>query len=183
MRTPLTFTHKGHIMNGITRLEISRYDQLGSARPLENAYHTATGECSEIEIENKLFVRGSGDLYTASDELVEWYRNAYYNSLADDICIIINHDEKTAFIAEDPDQYHEAHERKWHRFKVTLYRQSQQIEFTAFGEEYDIQDIKARADDLLSKYTADTSKASWHQHEHTHKKMIGDYSVEIYVIP
>ena len=167
---------------GITKLEISCYAQWSQARPLENAYHATTGECSEIEIENNLFVREDGSLYKASEELVEWYRKAYYNSSADDICIIINHDEKTAFISEDPEAYHDAHERKWHRFKVTVYHQNRQIEHTAFGEEYSIVDIKARADELLSKYVGE-KQATWYQNENTHSKAIGEYSVSIYVIP
>ena len=169
-------------MNGITKLEISKFSQWSQARPLENAYHAATGECSEIEIENNLFVRENGELYKASPNLVEWYRKAYHNSLADDICIIIDHDKQTAFITDENDEYHDAHERKWHRFKVTVYHQKKQIEFTAFGEEYDIKEIKARADKLIEKYVGE-KQATWYKNENTYLKSIGDYSVEIYVIP
>lgn len=88
-------------MNGITKLEISRYQQISSSRPLENSYHDATGESCEIEIENKLFVRDAGELYTASDNLVDWYNKSYYNSLADDITIIIDHDRKHARLETD----------------------------------------------------------------------------------
>ena len=165
----------------ITKLEISCYAQWSQARPLENAYHKATGQCSDVEIENNLFVSENGELYQCTDELIEWYRKAYYNSKSDDICIIINHDEKTAFIADDSDEYHDAHERKWHRFKVTVYYQKRQLEFTAFGEEYDIQDSKARADELLTKYVGE-KQATWYQSENTHSKAIGD-SIEISVIP
>ena len=98
--------------HGITKLEISRYEQISSSRPLENAYYNATkgkgsygeGETCEIEIENKLFVRGSGDLYVASDALVDWYYKACFNSLADDIVIIIDHDRKYARVDSDPEQ-------------------------------------------------------------------------------
>ena len=169
-------------MNGITKLEISKFSQWSQARPLENAWHAQTGECSEIENENNLFVREDGELYKASDELVEWYRKAYYNSLADDICIILNHDNQTAFIADDPDEYHDTYERKWHRFKVTLYHKSRQLEFTAFGEEYRLDEIKDRADELIEKYVGKKT-ATWYQNENTHSKAISDYSVEIYVIP
>lgn len=170
-------------MNGITKLEISKFSQWSQARPLENAWHAATGECSEIEIENNLFVRENGELYKASDELVEWYRKAYYNSLANDITIIIDHTNKNAFIADDPDKYHDAHERKWHRYKVTVRHDKKQIEFTAFGEEYNINEIKAHADELLRKYV-DKKTTAWTQSDKdTHKKTISEYSVEIYVIP
>ena len=88
---------------GITKLEISRYQQIYSARPLENAYHKATGRCCEIEIENKSFVVESGKIYTASDALVDWYYKAVYNSRADDITIIIDHDRKHARLDTDPE--------------------------------------------------------------------------------
>ncbi len=171
-------------MKGITKLEISRYDQISSCRPLENAYHAATGECSEIEIENNLFVREDGSLYTASDELVDWYYKAVYNSLADDITIIIDHENQTAFIPENPDEYHAAHERKWRRYGVTLYHNDTEKEFINFGDEYKIDEIKSEADDLLSKYITDDIKTvSWQQSGHTYSKVIGHYSVSIYVIP
>ena len=168
-------------MNGITKLEISRYDQISSGRPLENAYHAATGECSEIE--NNLFVSENGDLYTASEKLIEWYRGSYYNSLADDITIIIDHDNKIAFMPDNPDDFHDAHERKWHRFKVTLYHQKQQKEFTAFGEEYTIDEIKSEADDLIEKYVGEHQTAAWETSGQTHTRQINDYSVVITVIP
>ena len=50
------------------KLEISRFEQISSARPLENAYHKKTG--SSCEIENNVLVLESGEIYTASPELV-----------------------------------------------------------------------------------------------------------------
>lgn len=90
-------------MNGITTLNISRFQQISSSRPLENAYYEQTQESCEIEIENKLFMREDGVLYTASDALVNWYRKSNYNSLADDITIIIDHDRKHARLDTDPE--------------------------------------------------------------------------------
>ena len=87
-----------------TKLEISRYQQISSSRSLENAYYKAVQECCEIETENKLFVRENGDLYTASEALVDWYYKACFNSLADDITIIIDHDRKHARLESDPEE-------------------------------------------------------------------------------
>ena len=176
---------KGNTMKkGITKLEISRYQQISSTRPLENAYHKATGRCCEIEIENKCFVVESGKIYTASDALVDWYYRAVYNSLADDITIIIDHDRKHAFITENPELIADEHERKWRRYSVTVYRNDKEIEFSNFGDEYKLSEIKNEADERLSKYgTADIQTETWEQSEHTHKKKNGDYSVEIDVIP
>ena len=171
-------------MKGITKLEISRYDQISSCRPLENAYHAATGECSEIEIENNLFVKENGDLYTASDTLVDWYYRAVYNSLADDIVIIIDHENQTAFITDEPDKYPDAHERKWQRYGITLYHNDTEKEFTNFGDEYKIDEIKSKADKLIAKYVDEHQHGTWEQpSEHKHRRKIGEYSVEIYVIP
>lgn len=169
-------------MKGITKLEISSYAQRSQARPLENAYHAHTGECSEIEIENNLFVRENGELYKASPELVEWYRTAYYNSRADDICIIVDHDNKTAFIADDPNAYHDPHDRKWRRYSVTLYYQAKEKEFTNFGDEYNMDEIRSKADEMLEKYVGKKS-GKWKQTGQTHSKHVGDYSIEVYVIP
>lgn len=91
----------------------------------------------------------NGEIYKASPELVSWYKRSYYNSLATDIVIVIDNTNKTVFIPDNPDDYHDVHERKWHRFKVTVYRQNRQIEFMAFSEEYSINEIKTRADDLI----------------------------------
>ena len=157
-------------------------DQISSCCPLENAYHAATGECSEIEIENNLFVRENGDLYTASGALVDWYYRAVYNSLADDITIIIDHENQTAFIPDDPDAYPDAHTRKWHRYTLTVYRNGKHVESCSFGEEYHINEIKSEADERIEKYIG-KQQGTWTQSENTHSKAIGDYSVEIYVIP
>lgn len=169
-------------MNGITKLEISCYAQWGQARPLENAFYNATGECSDIEIENNLFVTEDGELYKASDELIEWYKKSYYNTRADDICIIIDHDNRTAFIAENPDDYHDPHERKWRRYSVTLYYQDKEKEFTNFGDEYDMDEIRSKADEMLEKYVGKKS-GKWKQTGQTHSKHVRDYSIEVYVIP
>ena len=77
------------------------------------------------------------------------------------------------------------HERKWRRYKVTLYRQNKEIEFTAFGGEYSIDEIKSEADDRLNKYvpTSDIRSAAWQQSENTYSKQTSEYSVEIYVMP
>ena len=74
-----------------TKLEISRYEQISSARPLENAYHKKTG--SSCEIENNALVLESGEIYTASADLVDWYDRSIYNSLAEDVTVpaIITH--------------------------------------------------------------------------------------------
>ncbi len=99
------------MQKGQIRLTISRYEQITSSRPLENAYWEATkgqgsygsAESCEIEIENKLFVRGRGDLYVASDALCDWYHKAFYNSQAEDIVIIIDHDKRYARLETDPE--------------------------------------------------------------------------------
>ena len=173
-----------------TKLEISRYEQISSARSLENAYHKATQ--SSCEIEDDTFVLESGEIYTASPELVGWYYKSVYNSLATDVTVIINHEQKHASIIEKTDDaiiiqnidyVDEAHERKWRRFKVTVYRQKREVESSHFGEEYHIDEIKSEADDRLSKYVGEHQPTTWKQNEHTHRKTIGDYSVEIDVIP
>ena len=170
---------------GILKLEISRYDQISSGRPLENAFTNNTGSYCELESHNNVLMLASGEIYKASHELVTWYKRSYYNSLATDIVVIIDHTNKTAFIPENPDEYHDTHERKWHRFKVTLYHQNQQKEFAAFGEEYKLSEIKVHADDLIEKYVpaSDIKKASWETSGRTYIKQLGDYSVSIYVIP
>ena len=97
---------------GQIRLVISRYDQISSSRPLENSYWEATrgigsygdGLSCEIEIENKLFVKGTGELYVASDALVEWYERSFYNSQAEDIVIIIDDEKKYARLETDPER-------------------------------------------------------------------------------
>lgn len=174
---------------GITKLEISRYEIMTSGHPLENAYHKATG--SSCEIENDNLILESGEIYTASAALVDWYYKSVYNSLADDVSIIINHDnkhasiEKTddATIIKNTDYVDEVHERKWRRFKVTVYRQKREVESSHFGEEYHIDEIKSEADDRLSKYVGEHQPTTWKQNEHTHSKTICDYSVAIDVIP
>ena len=85
--------------HGITKLEITRYEQISSARSLENAYHKATGNCCEIE--NNALVLESGEIYTASADLVDWYDRSIYNSLAEDVTVIIDHKKKHASIVED----------------------------------------------------------------------------------
>ena len=79
-----------------TKLEISRYEQISSARSLENAYHKATQ--SSCEIEDDTFVLESGEIYTASPELIDWYNRSVYNSLAENVTVIIDHDTKHASI-------------------------------------------------------------------------------------
>ncbi len=97
---------------GQLRLQISRWEQITSSRPLENAYWEATkglgsygdGLSCEIEIDNKLFVKGTGELYVASDALVDWYYKSAYNSQAEDIVIIIDDEKKYARLESDPEK-------------------------------------------------------------------------------
>ena len=84
-----------------TKLEITRYEQISSARSLENSFYKKTG--SSCEIENNVLVLESGEIYTASPELLDWYYKSVYNSLADDVTVIINHDTRTASLVENHD--------------------------------------------------------------------------------
>ena len=90
-------------MNGITKLEISRYDQISSARPLENAIYKAIQESCDVEIKNKLFITENGDLYSCSTAFLDWYYKAVYNSLADDIVIILDHERRYIRLETDPE--------------------------------------------------------------------------------
>ena len=171
--------------NGILKLHINKYDQMGSHRPLENAYHSATGRSCEIE--NEYLVLGSGELFTTTKQLRNWYKKRG-NISSKPVTVIIDFNKKHSYIAENSDEIHDAHERKWRRYSITLYHNGQEKEFTNFGEEYSIDEIKARADDLLEKYmpNADISSAAWKTSGQTHTKQTkqtGDYSVSIYVIP
>ena len=85
-------------MQGITKLEIRKYDIMSSAKPLENAYHKATGCCCEIE--NDMLILESGKIYACSPELVNWYDRSIYNSLAEDVTVIIDHDTKHASLVK-----------------------------------------------------------------------------------
>ena len=171
-------------MQGITKLNISKYDQMGSYRPLENAYHAATGRCCEIEEESKFFVDEGGELYTTTKQLRNWYRKRG-NISSEPVTIIIDHDKKQAYIAENPDDIPDAHERKWRRFKLTVYHNEKEKEFAAFGEEYSIDEIKSRADELFDIYMphADVRSTNWQTSDNTHTKTVRNYKIEIYVIP
>ena len=81
-----------------TKLEITRYEQISSARPLENSYYKKTR--SSCEIENDALVLESGEIYTASPELVDWYNRSVYNSLAEDVTVIIDHEQKHASLVK-----------------------------------------------------------------------------------
>ena len=81
------------------KLEISRFEQLSSARVLENSYYKATG--SSCEVENNVLVLESGEIYSCSSALVDWYDRSIYNSLAEDVTVIIDHDTKHASRVED----------------------------------------------------------------------------------
>ena len=167
---------------GILKLHISKYQQMGSHYPLENAYHAATGKSCEIE--NEFLEFGSEIRYTTSEELRKWHRRRG-NISSDPVTIIIDHDNKHAYIAENPDDIPDAHERKWRRFRLTVYHNGREKEFAAFGEEYKLNEIKERADELFERYmpTADIRSSDWETSENTHTKTVRNYKIEIYVIP
>ena len=84
-----------------TKLEISRYEQISSARPLENSYYKKTR--SSCEIEANVLVLESGEIYSCSSALLDWYYKSIYNSLAEDVTVLINHDTKHASLVEKPE--------------------------------------------------------------------------------
>ena len=88
--------------HGIITLNISKFSIMSSGNSLKSAYHAATGSSCEVEREGKCFVDESGAILECSPEFLDWHNRSYFNSLSENVTVIINYTQKRVYLVEKP---------------------------------------------------------------------------------